>query len=164
MPSSAADVPFRTVPLDTAPFQALFATDDDALRRLGIRRVTATSSPGFPCRVSLRDADIGETLLLLPHVHHDVPGPYRSSGPIYVREHAAAAAPADGELPPVLEGRQLSIRAYAENGMMRNAAVAEGEAIRGTIGALFADPKVAYLHVHNALPGCFSCRVERARA
>jgi hypothetical protein len=27
---------------------------------------------------------------------------------------------------------------------------------------IFSDPAIAYLHVHNARPGCFNCRVERA--
>ena len=39
--------------------------DDEALARLSARRVKATSRPGFPCRVSLEDADEGESLILL---------------------------------------------------------------------------------------------------
>jgi len=26
---------------------------------------------------------------------------------------------------------------------------------------MFADPKIAYAHLHNARPGCYSCRAER---
>jgi hypothetical protein len=30
------------------------------------------------------------------------------------------------------------------------------------IARFFADPQVAYLHLHNARPGCYNCRVDRA--
>lgn len=153
---------FQILPLDLKTFQPLFAKEDQELRRQGVRRVKATSKPGFPCRVSLVDAEVGESLLLLTHLHHGVDSPYRASGPIYVRENAQAASLAPGDLPGVAApGRQLSVRAYSANGMMRNAAACDGAELGGRIEALFEDPKVAYLHVHNALPGCFSCRVER---
>ncbi|MEO1087125.1 MAG: DUF1203 domain-containing protein [Acidobacteriota bacterium] len=158
------DSSFQVLPLDLETFRPLFETDDLELRRRGIRRVTATAKPGFPCRVSLEDADVGETVLLLNHPHHDTDGPYRASGPIYVRERAEPARLAAGELPPVVDGRRLSVRAYSATGMMRMAAVCEAGELRGKLDELFADPKVAYLNVHNALPGCFSCRVERAEA
>jgi len=97
----------------------------------------------------------------LSHVHHDVPGPYRASGPIYVREHAVAAAPTPGELPVLLRHRLLSLRAYDAHGMLVDAEVCEGTALESVVTRLFADSAVAYLHVHNARPGCFMCRIER---
>jgi hypothetical protein len=124
--------------------------------------VIADSKPGFPCRVSLRDADIGEPVWLLHFVHHDVPGPYRGSGPIYVREQAVAAALAPGEVPELLRSRLLSLRAYDADGMLVDADVCEGTVLESLVTRLFADPSVAYLHVHNARPGCFNCRIERA--
>jgi Protein of unknown function (DUF1203) len=30
-----------------------------------------------------------------------------------------------------------------------------------SIQRLFADASVAYIHVHNARPGCYSCRIDR---
>ena len=47
---------------------------------------------GYPCRVSLRDADAGEELILLNHVSHDVAGPFRTTYAIYVRKDAEAPA------------------------------------------------------------------------
>lgn len=58
--------------------------------------------PGFPCRVSLTDADLGETVLLVPFHHHEVSS------------------------------------------------------------RLLSDESVSYLHIHNARPGCYNCRVLRA--
>jgi hypothetical protein len=153
---------FRVSALPRGVFEPLFGLSDDELTRRGGRRVVADAKPGFPCRVSLVDAEPGETLLLLHHVHHDVDTPYRSAGPIYVRERAHRATPAPGEVPELLRGRLLSLRAYDRDGMLLDAEVAAGHGLEAVVERLFADPGVAYLHVHNARPGCFHCRVDRA--
>lgn len=154
--------PFRFFALPIEPFRPWFEMSDEALRARGARRVVADSKPGYPCRVSLVDADPGERLILLPYTHHDVDSPYRASGPIYVRECAVTATPAVGELPAVVAARLLSIRAYDGAATLVASEVVEGTAIAGQVQRLFHDPAVAYLHVHNARPGCYSCRVERA--
>jgi len=155
-------LPFRISALPLAPFAPLFGLDDDALARLGARRRIAREMPGYPCRVSLEDAEPGERLLLLTFEHHGVDSPYRASGPIYVREGAVQAEPAVNEVPLQLRRRLLSVRAYSAAGMMRDASVVEGADLEGAVETLFADPKVAYLHLHNAIPGCYAARVERA--
>jgi len=93
-------------------FRPLFALDDGALAARNIRRVVADADRGFPCRVTLEDARQGEALLLLPFLHHDVAGPYRASGPIYVREAAMQqpAAVFRDTLPPSFPRRLLSLR------------------------------------------------------
>jgi hypothetical protein len=159
-----SEASFRIVGLPREPFAPLFGLSDAALAARGIRRVIADSKPGYPCRVSLVDAEPGESLLLLHHVHHDVDGPYRGAGPIYVRESAVESVPAAGEVPDVVARRLLSVRAYDAEGMMLAADVTEGRDLAGTAARLFADPLVAVLHVHNAKPGCFSCRIERVPA
>ncbi|MGH8027487.1 MAG: DUF1203 domain-containing protein [Pseudoxanthomonas sp.] len=142
-------------------FQELFAAGDAQLAARDIRRLTAADSHGYPCRVSLEDARQGETLLLLPYQHHAVNGPYRASGPIYVRENARAAAVFEDEVPPSLRHRLLSVRAYDAEGWMHAAEVVEGDALEDCIANLLALPHIDYLHIHNARPGCYSCRVDR---
>lgn len=153
---------FRFTALPSEPFTALFDRSDADLEAIGARRVVADAHPGFPCRVSLVDAEPGETVLLLPWTHHDVDGPYRASGPIYVRRSAVRATPAEGEVPALLRHRLLSLRGYDADGMLREAEVLEGRAIEEGIARLFGDARIAYLDVHNARPGCFNCRVVRA--
>ncbi len=126
-----------------------------------MRRMIADEKPGFPCRVSLADAEVGETVLLLPFVHHDVASPYRASGPIFVRRGAATAMPAVGEIPLMFRHRLLSVRAYDAGGMMVGAEVVKGSELEPSIGHLFARERVNYLHIHNASPGCYNCRVVR---
>lgn len=153
---------FRCVALPVAQFVALFGLTDQALIERGMRRMSADAKPGYPCRVSLADADPGESVLLLPFEHQPAHSPYRASGPIFVRERAVQAHPAIGEVPDALRMRLLSVRGYDRAGMMVAADVVEGRVLEPVIGRLFADPDTQYLHLHNARPGCFACRVERA--
>ena len=151
----------RYIGLEAAPFAPLFDLDDEALAAMGAARVTCTEKPGFPCRVSLDDAEPGESLLLLSFRHHDTASPYRAEGPIFVREKAATAYDSSA-LPPVMRTRTLSVRAYDAGGMMRDADIAQGSDVEALCERLLARPEIAYLHVHNAKPGCFAARVERA--
>jgi len=153
---------FQLVALPAEPFAPLFALSDAQLHEIGARRMIVDEKPGYPCRVSLADAEVGETVLLLPFTHHDVPSPYRASGPIFVRRGVATALPAAGEIPLMLQHRLLSLRAYDADAMLIGAEVAEGADLEATIRRLFADEKASYLHVHNARPGCYNCRVVRA--
>ena len=161
---TTATTTFQVAALPAEMFAPLATLSPAELEARGVRRVVADSKPGFPCRVSLRDAEPGEPLWLLHHVHHDVPGPYRASGPIYVREHAVTAAPAPGEVPGMLRHRLLSLRAYDASGMLLAAELCEGAVLEPAVTRLFEDAGVAYLHVHNAKPGCFNCRIDRVSA
>src|SRR5215475_9843598 len=108
-------------------------------------RVVADAKPGFPCRVSLEDAEPGETLILLPFEHQDADSPYRSSGAIFVRERAGAAYDQVGVVPPVLRGRMLSLRAYDEKGFMLDADVLPGDDVEAAIERFFARDEVSYI-------------------
>jgi hypothetical protein len=153
---------FLISPLPLEDFSPLFRLSDAELRSRGMKRVVADSKPGFPCRVSLDDAEVGEALILLPYEHHPVPGPYRSSGPIFVRENATPAVLRVNEVPEYVRERYLSVRAYDDNGMMVRAEVTRGKDLADCVSKLFAVDRTRYLHVHNARPGCYAFRVDRA--
>ena len=152
---------FRISGLPLAQFAPLFTLDDAALAARGIVRRIVDEYPGFPCRVSLLDAQPGEHVLLLNYEHLPVASPYRASHAIYVRENAVEARPAVNEVPDVIRRRLISLRAYDNAGMMQAADVVDGKAIEPAIARMFADSKVAYLHAHNAKPGCFAARIDR---
>jgi hypothetical protein len=152
---------FRFSGLEAAQFAPLFALGDEELASVGIRRVIADSKPGFPCRVTLEDAEPRERLLLLPFEHQPAQTPYRARGPIFVRENAEQTYDCVGVLPGVLAGRLLSVRAYARDGMMADADVAEGSTLEPLLEQLFRCPETAYAHIHFAKRGCYACRVER---
>lgn len=153
---------FQIVTLPLEPFTAFFALDDEQLRAKGAKRYVADRQPGFPCRVSLRDAAPGERVVLVPFTHQDADSPYRASGPIFVREHAERAAVAANAVPELLRTRILSVRAYDTDGLMIDADVVDGRELELLIARLFSDERSEYLHVHFARPGCFACRIDRA--
>ena len=94
---------YRVVGLDPEPYRPLFGLPDDLLAERGIVRMTVTEKPSFPCRVSLTDRDLGESVLLLNHVSHEVANPYRASHAIFVTEGSEEAAEYVDEVPPVFE-------------------------------------------------------------
>jgi Protein of unknown function (DUF1203) len=55
----------------------------------------------------------------------------------------------------------MSVRAYDELGWMTEATVCPGAEAAAAIERLFDEPLVAYIHLHNANRGCFSCAVQR---
>lgn len=152
---------YRITGLEPAPFAPLFALSDAELAQRGAVRVTAKSSRGYPCRVSLEDAREGDSLILLHHTSHDVATPYRSSYAIYVREGAAPAEFID-QTPPVFAGRPLGLRGFDAAGMLQDARLALPDEADTAIRDLFANPAITYIDAHNAAHGCFSARVERS--
>lgn len=155
-------IPFQLIPLSIERFGSLLTQSDEELRTIGARRMVVDKKPGYPCRVSLVDAEPGEEILLVPFTHHDVVSPYRASGPIFVRVDAQTIKLDVGEIPAMLRFRLLSIRAYDAADMMVSAEVLQGSELEEHIWRLFGDKRVEYLHIHNARPGCYNCRVERA--
>jgi len=151
---------YRVRGLDPAPFKPLFDLSDEELAERGVVRMTV-DSPTFPCRVSLTDRAIGEKVLLLNHVSHEVANPYRASHAIFVTEGEDQAADYLDEVPPVFEKRILSLRGFDADGMMADALLTQpGDADAG-IRKLFVNPDIETIHAHNATRGCFSAKIER---
>ncbi|HET9990709.1 MAG TPA: DUF1203 domain-containing protein [Kofleriaceae bacterium] len=147
---------FQILGLPATPFQPLFALDDAALvAHRAVRRI-ADASPGYPCRVSLRDAAPGETVVLVHYEHHVVESPFRASHAIYVREHAEPAELAAGEVPVMLRSRLLSLRAFDAAGMLVAADVVDGRELEPALERLLR--AAAYVHIHFAKPGCYAAR------
>jgi hypothetical protein len=154
-------VAYRITGLAAEPFGSLFALSDEELGEQGARRTIADEKPGFPCRISLTDAEPGERVILLSYDHLPVHSPYRARGPIFVREAATRFDHAN-KLPEVFQGRLLSVRAYDAEAMMVDADVVEGTNAEQLIERFLAREDVDMLHVHYARRGCYACRVERA--
>lgn len=148
---------FRILPLEPAQFAAVMQQPAPDMRWLRVDH-----QPGYPCRVSLRDAAVGERVLALQYTHHDVDTPYRSSGPIFIRERARAFYPEVNEVPEMLRNRELSLRGYDQDGMMIVAATTTGTQLEEALKEMFCDTTVGYVHIHNAAPGCFNCTAQRA--
>ncbi len=146
--------------LSPEPFAPLFALSAEALAARSARRVVADAPTGFPCRVSLRDAAPGDELLLVNHVSHDAPTPYRAAHAIYVRKGAKPARYVD-ETPDHLERRTLGLRGFGGDGMLKGALLANPGEADARIRALLEREDVAEIHAHNAALGCFLARIVR---
>jgi late competence protein required for DNA uptake (superfamily II DNA/RNA helicase) len=152
---------FQIKALPYSQFAHLFSADKEELQKVGAIKMVVDEQPDFPCRVSLQDAAIGEEVILLPYQHHKTNSPYQATGPIFVRKNALEVTLAVNEIPIMLLHRLLSIRCYNNKGIMINANVVEGKVISETLHTLFANNDIAYVHVHNAKPGCYNCVAER---
>lgn len=145
---------YRLAPIDPA--------DADALRATGGERYVADSTPGYPCRQCLRDAEVGESLILVAHDPFERDSPYRSRSPIFLHEHPCGRPAADASLPDQLTVRQLSVRAFDERAMMTDATVIDGHDLHDVIRRFFDDDTTHGIHVHFAGRGCWATTVRRA--
>ena len=153
---------FTILGLNPKEFQPLFALSDDELQHRGIMRMVATAKPGYPCRVTLEDADPGESVLLLNYESHKTRSPYRSSYAIYVREKATTSKSYIDELPPVFIGRPIALRIFDKDGMLISADLDTIGELITKIKKAFKNPNAAYIHAHNAMHGCFAAEIRRA--
>jgi hypothetical protein len=152
---------FRITGLPAEQFAGLFALSDQELAARGAVRRIADAKPGYPCRVSLTDAEPGQEVILTHFEHHPVDSPFRASHAIYVRKGEETYEAVD-QVPEQLRLRLLSVRAFDEKGMLVGADVVDGKELEGVIDRLLADDRADYLHVHYAKPGCYAARIERA--
>jgi hypothetical protein len=144
-------------------FAHLIGLPNDGLAEHGAVRIVAGDDGRYPCRVTLEDARAGETLLLVNYEHQAAATPYRSNYAIFVSEAARETRRmAAGELPPVLRGRNIALRAYDVGGMLVDTALCLRDDVAEAAERLLADPAAVYLHAHNAAAGCYAARIDRA--
>ena len=148
------------MPTTTFLVAGLDPAEADRLRAAGGVNYVADSKPGFPCRQCLRDAEIGDGMLLVSYDPFTASSPYRCASPIFIHSTPCTADGQEG-LPVQLTSRTLSVRGFDHAAMMLDAALIEGDDLRKTIETLFDNPAIDHLHVHNASRGCWAARVDR---
>ena len=147
--------------LEADQFSHLFSMSAADLKGHHALRCKVTDEPGFPCRISLADADIGEEVILLHYTHQPEDTPYRASHAIYVRENVTTAQPAPRDIPETLKMRLSSVRAFTATHLMKIADVVDGADLGDILNSIFTDPDIAYIHIHNAKTGCFLAKAAR---
>jgi len=153
---------YRVTGLSPEPFRHLFGLSDAALAAQGARRYIADAKPGFPDRIAVSDAEPGETLLLVNHVHQPADTPYRASHAIFVRESEAAPCDLVDAIPGAMRTRPLSLRGFDKDDMMIEGDLVDGAEAGALIALFFANPEVVYIHAHYARRGCYAARIDRA--
>jgi hypothetical protein len=147
--------------LDPKPFQHLFGQPAEELGKQGVVRYLVDSKPGYPDRIELRDAEPGESVLLLNYTHQPANNPYRSSHAIFVLEGASVAYDRIDEVPDAMRIRPMSLRAFDADDLMVDADVVDGHQLERLIARFLADARVAYVHAHYARRGCYAARIDR---
>jgi len=109
----------------------------------------------------VRDAEPGETVLLLNYTHQPADTPYRASHAIFVAEGAKVRYDRIDTVPPALRFRTLSLRAFDEDNLIVDADLVDGGNVEGVIQRFFGDARVAYIHAHYAKYGCYAARIDR---
>ena len=152
---------FRITGLSPEPFRPLFGLSDEALSAHRVRRLIVDGTANMPDRIEVRDAEPGESVLLLNYEHQPAKTPFQASHAIFVREWAGAAYDRTDEIPPAMRTRTLSLRAFDADDFMIDADLVDGREVQTLIARMFAHPKVAYIHAHYAKWGCYAARIDR---
>lgn len=153
---------FKIQGLKADPYRHLYGMSDEQLEAYGVKRYICDNTPGYPDRIEMRDAEIGETLLLVNHTSMDKQTPYKATHAIFVREGAEKSFNAENSVPSVMYNRLISLRAFDKQGMMVDAEIAKGDDIKTTIDKMFNDGNVEHIDAHNAIRGCFSGKITRS--
>jgi hypothetical protein len=153
---------FQISALDKQIFDTFFNLNDSELEKNGGKRMIVDENPGFPCRVSLEDAEIGEEVILVPFEYHKTNSPYQAKGPIFIRKGVETKILNKNEVPKMLNHRLLSFRGYDKNGIMKSAITEKGDKTKEIIEAIFENKGIEYIQIHNSSPGCYNCQVNRA--
>jgi len=153
---------FQIKALHETDFAHLFTLSNEALAENNACRQIVETKGGTPCRVSLQDAQVGETVILTHYEHQPENSPYKASHAIFVREGATEAKLAVNEVPEAIRVRLISLRYFDANHMMVEADVVAGHEVSQRLTTAFEDPKIEYVHLHNAKPGCFHASAHRA--
>ncbi|WP_179380936.1 DUF1203 domain-containing protein [Jannaschia marina] len=153
---------FQITALPEADFAPLFAKTDAELAAMRACRRVVADRPGAPCRISLEEAEVGETVILTHHAHQTGHSPYAASHAIYVRDGVRQARLAVAEVPDVIRSRLISLRLFDVDHMMVDADVMKGTEVSEALAVAFARSNVDYAHLHFAKAGCFAASAKRA--
>jgi hypothetical protein len=123
------------------------------------------SSGGMmPCRHCLCDIGEGEPYLILAYRPFPSPQPYAEQGPIFLHAEACMRHSED-EVPRMFFDRPgYLIRGYGVDDRIvyGTGRIVAPTALRDASAEMFADARVAYIHVRSASNNCYQCRIDNA--
>jgi hypothetical protein len=152
--------------MSTLEYAGIPAADLDRIRRdrrddFGNHLVDRPAEPGLPLRCCLRLSTAGERIALIAFRPSSLGGPYAEIGPVFIHTGSCPGHATD-VFPPDFAGRRAVLRPYDAAGLMLAGRLAEpGESLDG-LERLFADPRVASVHVRNVVAGCWNFTVRRS--
>lgn len=149
-------------PLNSETVRQLQCGGPDANGQRPERQVS--DGKGVPCRHCLGEVGEGESYLILSHRPFPAPQPYAEQGPIFLHAETCPAHPPSDRLPAMLRGyERLLLRGYGPDDRIvygTGQVLPTGE-IERVAEELFADGRIAYIHLRSASNNCYLCRIER---
>lgn len=119
---------------------------------------------GKPCRHCLSNVPAGKGMLILAHRPFDELHPYAETGPIFLCADACTQGGGTA-LPAILKSSPTYLlKGYCERNRIiygSGKIVAHAD-IATHANALFANPKVAYVHARSASNNCYLLRIDRS--
>ncbi len=152
---------YRITGLSAKPFRYLYGLSNQDLESYGAKRYVADNAPGYPDRIEMRDAGLGESLILVNHTYQPAKNAYHGRHAIFVLEGAENTYDTIDIIPEVLRIRPISLRAFDKNHEIIDADLIDGSKLETLIRHFFDNPQVIYLHAHNAKRGCYAGRIDR---
>jgi hypothetical protein len=118
----------------------------------------------MPCRHCLADIAEGEPYLILALRPFPSAQPYAEQGPIFLHAQPCRRHPDSSEVPAMfLERPALLIRGYGADDRIvyGTGRIVAPTAMAQAAGDMFADPRVAYIHIRSATNNCYQARIDR---
>lgn len=119
---------------------------------------------GTPCRHCLRNIPRGAAMLVLAHRPFGRAQPYAETGPIFLCADPCERHQDDGALPEALTSSpDYLIKGYGSDDRIvyGTGAVTPTRDIAAAVTRIFADSRVAYIHVRSARNNCYQARIDR---
>lgn len=159
-----------SAPSTALSFHAIPPSELTRIRAAGVDdfghplRIMVNESPdGTPLRCCLREAAVGEEVVLIAwrpliEAPHSV---YAEVGPIFIHADACSGCKDDVSYPEGFRHRQQVLRSYTAAGDMHATTIAAGDSAEAAIAELLADPEAAVVHSRNIEPGCYMFAIRR---
>ena len=150
----------RFVAIPTETVRAYQAGGADANGQVPERQVA--TGTGNPCRHCLGMIPEGAEMLVLAHRPFPAPQPYAELGPIFLCADTCEAG-GGADLPEMLASPEYIVRGYGTDDRIvyGTGGVVATSGIAARAEGLFADPRVAYVHVRSSRNNCYQCRIDR---
>ena len=123
--------------------------------------VVVVAGGGEPLRCCLRNATVGEMLILFSYEPPLPSSPYQEKGAVFAHASACERAADPRVYPHAWRGRPQVLRAYDRRGWIQTARVHDGSSPETEIGAVLEDPSVVEIHSRNVAYGCYMFTVKR---
>jgi uncharacterized protein DUF1203 len=155
-------VDFKCIPIEPTAARVIRESETDTFGN-SIRK-SICADDGKPCRECLGNGVAGDVMLLASYALPRPKGLYWTPSPIFVHEKACNRYEQVNHIPDTVRTRLVSLRSYDHDHqcVYDLGVVVEGHQAAEPLRRALADPRVAFVNIHTAKPGCLLCSVERA--